>query len=517
MNRNDERIMEIIRILKTPGKDYYLNIVAFPEIVAVEVIDAQTEKQVGTPLGFSSGKDFIQKIPKLFSKNVKAAILNMSQLKNHGYSSNYEFCKVVREKLNRLKISHRFIPDEESVPATILTASNFSAKIGDHVLVIMIDKDQFYRIKEFEYTQNGYEMRNFKAIKICDATRNNIVTNKKLAKIIACNMNSLPTKNLRNLLKLEKLVIVEAEEYQKAKSKFLCNTAKWMKDKSLQKFHISPTPIKGYAVVGMIGDIEYGLFTVDSNEKLPLTKTLEITKTYQNYRIVFIDKDGIQIIETKQFDKDCHKFQLIFRIDTEHFYSFTPMNVLLHGMPALPNILDRTQQSKLPVIVFWDNSSVICISKNGGEYNFSEKWNGFYGNALFINFNKKRPFLDTNITVETKMDTVVFDFLKILSMPINNIEIDEGWKFRFTKDAENPCLIEFTNFDGEKKAATPTLLMAILLRQHLKIITEEIGQKPKQIGISLIDNFNVDERKRVEEKIQESCQLLQIQCKFIKT
>uniref|UniRef100_A0AC34G0B2 Uncharacterized protein n=1 Tax=Panagrolaimus sp. ES5 TaxID=591445 RepID=A0AC34G0B2_9BILA len=355
-------------------------------------------------------------------------------------------------------------------------------------------------------------------MKISEATRDKILGGKKPVKVVGLITQNMVINNLQNLFKSDNnFIAIDADGYYKAQNKYVCEMVKWMKHKSPRKFHVSPKSTMKYSIVGLIGDICSEMITVDVGQKLPMEKIVEIPKTFKIYRIVLTDEHGTTIMESKQMAKKCHKIQITFKIDAEHFYSCTTRNIISPKIKGLPRRLDQFQQSKIPVIVFWDNSSVICVSKNGGNYKFCEKWNGLCGNALFINFNKKRPFLDTNITVETKMDTVVFDFLKILSMPIDNIEIDEGWKFRFTKDAENPCLIEFTNFDGEKKAATPTLLMAILLRQHLKIITEEIGQKPKQIGISCIDNFNAGERKRVEEKIQESCQLLNIQCNFIRT
>uniref|UniRef100_A0A914YB66 Uncharacterized protein n=1 Tax=Panagrolaimus superbus TaxID=310955 RepID=A0A914YB66_9BILA len=141
-------------------------------------------------------------------------------------------------------------------------------------------------------------------------------------------------------------------------------------------------------------------------------------------------------------------------------------------------------ENKLSVIGFFDCSSVICVERNG-KYEFMEEWN---------------------------------DIIKIMSMPADKIEVDKNWKFAITKDSENPVLLEFDNFCAEKKFATPAFLMALLLKEHFKIIKEKVGEKPNEIAFCFFDQFNDCERKRVEEGLTESCQLLKpsVKCCFIK-
>uniref|UniRef100_A0A914Q884 Uncharacterized protein n=1 Tax=Panagrolaimus davidi TaxID=227884 RepID=A0A914Q884_9BILA len=139
---------------------------------------------------------------------------------------------------------------------------------------------------------------------------------------------------------------------------------------------------------------------------------------------------------------------------------------------------------KIPFIGFYDNSSVIGIYKNFEEgYQFLEEWN---------------------------------DLINIMSMAPEKIKIDKSWGFTFTKDEENPVLLKFDNFDGTKKCSSPSFLMAIYLRQHLKAIESKIGQKPNKVAFWIIDRkFNENERKRIEDGLKESCKLLKIDCCFV--
>uniref|UniRef100_A0A914P6J8 Uncharacterized protein n=1 Tax=Panagrolaimus davidi TaxID=227884 RepID=A0A914P6J8_9BILA len=108
-----------------------------------------------------------------------------------------------------------------------------------------------------------------------------------------------------------------------------------------------------------------------------------------------------------------------------------------------------------------------------------------------------------------------------MSMPPENIEPGNTWGFTITKDSENPVLLEFDTFDGTKKHASPSFLMAVLLRKHFKAIEDEIGEKPKEIAFWIYnelndeEQFDEDEMKRIKKGLKESCKLLNVNCIFI--
>uniref|UniRef100_A0A914QT19 Uncharacterized protein n=1 Tax=Panagrolaimus davidi TaxID=227884 RepID=A0A914QT19_9BILA len=136
-----------------------------------------------------------------------------------------------------------------------------------------------------------------------------------------------------------------------------------------------------------------------------------------------------------------------------------------------------------------------------------------YGEDLFISFCDKKPKYGFAAAEDYRENPtfVVFDLIKIMSMlPNNKIEVDPSWGFTFTENAENPLLIQFDNFDGNKKAASPAFLMAMLLKHHLKIIKSEIGEKPKELGFWFLDKFKAEEKERIKNGIKDACGLLKV-------
>lgn len=100
-------------------------------------------------------------------------------------------------------------------------------------------------------------------------------------------------------------------------------------------------------------------------------------------------------------------------------------------------------------------------------------------------------------------------------MPLEEALEIETTSFTVTKDSENPILLEFDTFDGSKKLSTPAFLMALLLKQHLKIIKNEINEKPKELCFYFPLEAKIENRKRIQKQIKESCELLKICCSFI--
>jgi ABC-type multidrug transport system ATPase subunit len=245
------------------------------------------------------------------------------------------------------------------------------------------------------------------------------------------------------------------------------------------------------------------------------------TQQMRCYRYWLIMKRSIPVaqgytFETIEFDKNAHRYEVIFKIDEENFPSLTVKPICIDEIKLLLGVFDE-YDLKIPIIAFCDNFSVICYSKNGGNYKFMDEWGGMHGNQLFINFDKKKTRFGTNAvtTPKTKMNTVVYDLIKIISMPADNIQVNEEWKFTFTKDNDHLVLIEFDSFDGTKKAASPTFLMAMLLKEHIKIIKNETVDKPDSLGFCVLNEFTEAEKRRVEEGLKEACKLLKIDTSFV--
>uniref|UniRef100_A0AC34FWY6 Uncharacterized protein n=1 Tax=Panagrolaimus sp. ES5 TaxID=591445 RepID=A0AC34FWY6_9BILA len=496
---------------------------ATKDCTMLSTVDSATNEFFGR-IEFGSGKELLDAIdilPK--NSSIQYFIVNLFQLRNHEFSCNMAFCKAVKEKLNTINAQHRFISYTQIVQSSALIAANVSPKIDDIILMVLIH-DQKYIVHEMKYTKTGFKKHTSRIIEANNENETSQITKSKIlsscnpSKIIGystCSTTSF--KKLKNIFKSTNFVVVNNDQLRRTEAQCVCEMVKWMKNKRFTKFYIHPTIFQPYFLVGLVGNVREEIFTIDCGEELPLERSAIVSKPFQFCSIVCCD-----LTEPKPFDYgniqgSSHRYNVKFKIDSEYFPNFEVTSVSVHGVKHLTHLLDYKMKEKIPVIGFFDTSSVICVSKENKNYKFLDEWNGVHGNELFINFDKEKHQFGSNTVTpfHTEMSHVVYDLIKIMSMSAEKIIADEKWKFIFTKNAENPVLIEFDNFDGTKKAASPAFLMAMLLKEHLKVIKTAIGKKPKKVAFCLIYDFTKDERKRVEEQLQESCKFIQIDCSFV--
>uniref|UniRef100_A0A914P805 Uncharacterized protein n=1 Tax=Panagrolaimus davidi TaxID=227884 RepID=A0A914P805_9BILA len=172
----------------------------------------------------------------------------------------------------------------------------------------------------------------------------------------------------------------------------------------------------------------------------------------------------------------------------------------------------KQNTDKYPIITFFQNLSFIYVfNEISGEYEALNERNGADGNQLYISFDEEKPkyFDDAFEVFKTFPSFVVYDLLYIMSIPPKQLKAKSEWNFKITKDDENPVLLEFDNFDGTKKAGTPILLMAMLLKQHIKVITAKTGTKPKQIAYTFT-NLGNKKCNRLNPFIQEAFKLVNV-------
>uniref|UniRef100_A0A914P2I5 Uncharacterized protein n=1 Tax=Panagrolaimus davidi TaxID=227884 RepID=A0A914P2I5_9BILA len=223
------------------------------------------------------------------------------------------------------------------------------------------------------------------------------------------------------------------------------------------------------------------------------------------------------VLETVKLDQNCHRRKITLLFESECFPELKVESIIIPEIKELPKKLNGICDMKIPVIGLIDSFAVICVYKNG-KYKFLDSWNGLYGNELFINFeeSKAKYGMESIKAGKTKMASVVYDLIKIMAMPSDKIVEKDEWKFVITKNAENPILIEFVNHEGRKQAGTPSFLMAMLLKEMIKRIKNELNEeKPKEIGFCFFDKMFEDEKKRVENGLKEACELLKVKSKFI--
>uniref|UniRef100_A0AC34FH02 Uncharacterized protein n=1 Tax=Panagrolaimus sp. ES5 TaxID=591445 RepID=A0AC34FH02_9BILA len=509
------------------------------DIITFFVIDSISETFVTSKTYQSENtKELLDDIPAL-KDSFKAIIIDLFQLKLNltPYHVSYKFCEELREVLKKQKIPNYFISEETYLFTSLLTTAKMDLKFDEIVLMILPHKSntpKYVRtsydltIGEFKFTPKGYQLirqrdvssLNVKATpeflqrQICDgknAPQNVIIASFYCKKIPFKKI----FKSSNNLIILEKGL----EWYRQG---FLIETCKWLLDKSYIKYYILPVSVRSLHVYGFFGTDHnvMDILKIDVYEPLPITKKANFVKSLPQLHIIFKDRISKYGTQT-ELPADCHGFEITVTIDEENFDEIDIPQMALKNFEKLPRKLNFMLESKkIPFIGFFDNSSVIGIYNEPQGYEFLKEWNGMYGTDCFISFDQKKIKYGQEAMkmMLTKNTFVVFDILKIMSMPPNDIKTNPSWGFKFTKDCNNPVLLQFDNFDGTIKEASPAFLMALFLRQHLKTIQEKIGEKPNEIALWVLkQRFSEAENKRIKEGLEAACKLLKTDCCYVDT
>uniref|UniRef100_A0AC34F3T5 Uncharacterized protein n=1 Tax=Panagrolaimus sp. ES5 TaxID=591445 RepID=A0AC34F3T5_9BILA len=474
----------------------------------------------------ASPKDFVDNIDSIFgNKGFKAIFFNIFKLKSPEFSNNLELCKIIKSKFNKLNIECYFMTNMGYIITCFLIASKITVKEGEEVVVFtMIDK--LLNVSRFCYTKNGYKLVKQVGIEIdeenAEINREKIFENSNPKHVIFFQdsaKNQKTTKFLHDsiFVKNDNLIKVDFNLLAEIEKKFLTEMLKWLNDKTFTKFHVIPFNVEKFCQFIKIGnklcnrsmDLRFAL--------LPLIKKKYVPSLDLEYSVGYIGDSTEEnvILEKIPFKKECHKHEIILSIDDQHFLDIQKKPIMLEEICKFPSYLNKNMKEvKVPVIGFFDFSSVICYhndNKNG--YEFVEKWNGLYGKPLFISFDKEKPhYCESAFEVyKEKPNFVVSHLIDIISQGPEIINYkNDTCGFTLTKDSENPILLEFDTFVGIKKMATPTFLMALMLKEHLKVIKAETGEKPKSLGFYLFDKFDPDAKERIEKSLEESCKLLKI-------
>uniref|UniRef100_A0A914QXQ1 Uncharacterized protein n=1 Tax=Panagrolaimus davidi TaxID=227884 RepID=A0A914QXQ1_9BILA len=436
---------------------------------------------------------------------------------------NFEICKSLKDLFTSLSIPNHFCSATDMGSTKHFINSNISININEVILFIFAEIDGF-SVFEYCYTKLGYEYKKSRTVKWdskkpLKALQHEILVSCNPKKIIFQKSKlELSMKALKSALKPIEFIVVENTPIL---PKHVTEISKWFFNSfNNSKFHVIPTISRTYRIIVIIGTIQWLIISADVYDRLPFNTSVEVTKLFQKVSMLQYNsktKKCDTLYDLKNPTK-CHKIKIIFNIDEQHFPSLKIEEIIIPSIKMLPQNLEKNFNEKIPVIGFYDISSVICVYNEINEkYEFLCEWNGLFGKELFIDFTEEKPQYNTNNIepLKTDLSSFVYDLIKIMSMPVDTIIIDEKWKFAITSNEDHPVLNEFDNFDRRKTAASPAFLMAMLLQEHRKIIKAKTGKKPKRIGFCLFDDFTPDESKRVKEQLQESCTLIKIQCCFI--
>uniref|UniRef100_A0A914QWQ4 Uncharacterized protein n=1 Tax=Panagrolaimus davidi TaxID=227884 RepID=A0A914QWQ4_9BILA len=507
-----------------PGKDYIAYIDGFGESIFIDVIDLKTQEIV-------SGKrvpaslEFVQKIPILFDKSIKAVILNIFLSSSSAFSNNLEFCKAIRKAFDEINLLYLFVSDTCYVFTASLINENIVSKLDETITFIGIFSCSF-AINNCKFTKAGYEIISYKTLIYdekdgVDALYEKILQSSNSSKIVATAplSNGLPIFKVlkEKVLKMPNFITSELGGTRKSAPKFACEIYKWLIDNSYVKYHIIPTSTRYYFLQTFSGGkFNNGKFLFGSDTILPHQITFNLPRWNLGFHITYVNEteEDRTILQKLELGTDCHYHKITILVDINNFPTIRCESLLSEHILNLPQKLTQIISEKYPVIIFRDLISLICIfNPQKNQYEFLDTWNGIYGRDLFISFDEKKPkyFEKAAEVFKLKPTFVVYDLLCILSIPPNElqaIKCPSHWGFTVTKDINNPILLEFDDYNAPKTAATPILLMAMLLKQHIKAITKKTGTKPKQLACCYFDLKG--DKNLVFNSVGEALKLLKI-------
>uniref|UniRef100_A0A914PX46 Uncharacterized protein n=1 Tax=Panagrolaimus davidi TaxID=227884 RepID=A0A914PX46_9BILA len=484
-------------------------------------------------------KKFIDDIPKIFTKNFLSVFFQVCLFKPNGFKHNLEFCQILRDSFAALKIRTYFFSIPDYLYTHLFIATKTKIQLEEEVILLLDNPDKL-NVFHCKLTKAGYEKEmidNFVFDPKADVNvlRENIIRSTNPKKIIFAtykpkSKNTMLFKN--QILKDFVVDVFDIRRLCEFDIQFLYEMTIWILNRlsgHIAKCLFMPKCARHYAVYFVSFETNppspIEILSVMPSEALPLFKAAYVGRTSHPRQVCLasIDPltDEIHIIqELDLILNKCHATKVVLTIDSESFPTIKVESYILPEIFGMPNMLDETLKFKIPVIGIYGtpNFSVICYCKNDKSgYEFMKSWNWIYGNELSITFHNKKPVFGAAIheLKECNPSTVVYDLIKIMAMSPENVKVEKFWDFKITKDKENPILLEFDTFDGTRKRASPAFLMAMLIRQHLKAIEAEIGEKPNELGFCLFVNYSEEEMERIKSQIKESCNLLKISCVFI--
>uniref|UniRef100_A0A914QF69 Uncharacterized protein n=1 Tax=Panagrolaimus davidi TaxID=227884 RepID=A0A914QF69_9BILA len=476
------------KISDSNKKKYLVSVVGCGSLIMIEIMDERTQQ-------FYKKIDVLS-VKKMFTfllslkDELKAVFLSVTNLETSEYQSNFEASKAIKDFLLLHSIPCHFYSAEYLLCLKMWIATDISSKVDDVVLTVNV----------------GYKISTTKVLREIDL--------EDLVMIYLGNNASLKALEtaLRTMKSYDigsKLIVLDSDKILAigTSGKSILEMAKWFFDRSYVRFHFPQLVPRTVDILGITGNFQKELITAENNTDIPFEESVVIAKSVQQCLMIQHQPSTKKTLETLKMDQNCHRRKIVLFFESECFPELKVESIIIPEIKELPKKLNGICDMKIPVIGFFDSSAVICVCKNR-----------IYGNELFINFeeSKAKYGMESIKAGKTKMASVVYDLIKTMSMPSEKIVVKEEWKFVITKNSENPILIEFVNHEGRKQAGTPSFLMAMLLKEMLKRIKNEMNEeKPKEIGFCFFDKMFEDEKKRVENGLKEACELLKAESKFI--
>uniref|UniRef100_A0A914PMF9 Uncharacterized protein n=1 Tax=Panagrolaimus davidi TaxID=227884 RepID=A0A914PMF9_9BILA len=481
-------------------------------------------------------EDFVNNLNDFCKKNVRIFILNVFGFNHPAYPHNLVFCQKLIETLSLKFMGFHFVTNEIVTFTSLLIAANITPRLINDVLIITVQENVLNAVElqgfnEFWIVNRksvSYEEDKYDPKMLCKE----ILSNVTQLKILLLNMKSTPKRdkmvaNLKSELPAKQLVVFENFKWDACKT--ISELTKSCSTPTSSPYLITPQSCRCF-VVGKYNK-EKGfckddlLMNFDVDIDVPAMgssdRSCEVSRCHKQFYIGILNSDketGFMMPPIDAPKEECHRYNLYLEINQNNDPYLETSGIMLEQIEQLPLTLTKTVKTKVPVIEFFDNSSVICIwSEKKKCFEFSKQWNGVYGKDLFLSFEDATPKFTKKFT--KKQSFVVYDILTILATPTDEIEVDSDWEFKVIKDAnKSSILLEYNTFFGTRSASTPDELMEILLKEHLKVIKDESGLDPTSLGfcISSCYWFSSKEKKILQKKLNEICKNLKVGIEFIK-
>uniref|UniRef100_A0A914QE70 Uncharacterized protein n=1 Tax=Panagrolaimus davidi TaxID=227884 RepID=A0A914QE70_9BILA len=486
-------------IVSKNDSDYFAYIRSFNDRLQVIIYGCQSGKFIHQN-EFTNINKFIANVSKIFDSKIKAIILQVFGFTNKEYPNNIHFCEALKAKLDACKIPYYFMSNVNMAFTAALTTANVS---GENVTII---NSRYGTAMKLEYTENGYILGG-------SFPNAEALVNSNDIKIVLVTTD----KNQQRFMKMFKLknpVLIDTGSLDNH-AKALTEVKKWMSDKTYKKFHVIPMAARGYCI-GFECDVkDMQHLRVDNFNVLPFIGIVGCSKTSFNQFIAYRNDDKKEIVKHQMFklNGNAHGFNITLKIDINNFPTYEVENVIYDHIVKFPKFCDvwSVRTDLKAVIGILANYSFICINKNG-KFEFLESWGGQWGDPIYISFDKKKPqfgkVAEEIIAKHGKYG--VQDLILIMSEGSEAPTTIPERGYTFTKDDENPILLEFETFDGTKKSASPEFLMAMLIRQQLKAIEAEIGKKPVSIGFCIFNDLNEKQENNLQNALGKACELMKI-------
>uniref|UniRef100_A0AC35F7W2 Uncharacterized protein n=1 Tax=Panagrolaimus sp. PS1159 TaxID=55785 RepID=A0AC35F7W2_9BILA len=495
-------------------------------------------------------RKFVKDIPTLFGSKLNGAILQIDALRIFDFENSIELCKSFKDKFDALKIPSFFPAGTEvHFSAMIIAAKLTNLKIGDLIVIALPDKRT--TMFEFEYTKFGW--------KRIGGPYGFVDVQNKINSLKCILFPNDP--NFDFEIKLLNAIVSETPEklilheinFGNYMKEYLSETSKWMKNKNgYVKNYVIPKVRNGIIITSFYGE---PLLTFKPDEICPASESYVIPKSMTHIIETKVNGAFMKLFaDVLIMNQKCHRLKLTISVDENSFFTFNSEGILLPKIENLPKIVNEKVKSKIPIIGFCDDFSVVCVYKNGG-YKFADKWNGIFGNLNFINFSSKEPKFGKNAVnpikekertaaIDLKDQTFIFnqtfssqfstfdengpkryhheyqicDLIKIMSMNPSNIKIKKAWPFKVVKNNKDEIMLEFYSHGEILKAASPAFLMALILQEQIKVIKNENGkekEKPAKIGFCILDEkYENDEIERIKNGLKKACGLLKVSSEF---